>query len=41
LSPRQKEDLAHEAEVELKAGLKILTEDKKMIRELLEVAQDP
>jgi hypothetical protein len=41
LTPSQREELAHEAESELRAGLKILTEDKKMIRELSEVAQDP
>lgn len=41
LSPTQREELAHEAESKLRAGLKILSEDKKMIRELLEVAQDP
>ena len=41
LTPTQRDELAHEVEIELKAGLKILSEDKKMIRELLEVVQDP
>ena len=41
LTPAQREELAKDAEVELKAGLALLSRDKQMIRELLEIAEDP
>src|SRR5207302_4317543 len=41
LTPAQREELSKDAEVELKAGLALLSRDKQMIRELLEIAEDP
>jgi len=41
LSDEQKEQLAHETETELKAGAKILNEDKKQLLELVTTAADP